>query len=397
MNFDRVKKYIYILSAVVLLGLLGFIAYQYFFAGRGAGEPTEGEATGRLPTTTDGLPRPTAGENRFVSLKPGEEFAVGEEQKLYRITDFPVISPALAKDLDEILFYKKDGGNLVSSDFTGKFQEELSNITILGMVKAVWSPARDRAAVCYIDLDQETLKGFLHVGTSSVTTLPANTRSSSWSPDGKSFAYLARDGDFFSLVITDSSGKKQKAEFRTPISDAYINWFAPNKISFHTAPSGPAAGHLFVWSRPTGAFDKIAGPLNGLIPLWSPDGKSVLVFSTLFGGSDIKLSVMSDAGKKLLETSLKTIPQKCVWASPQEIYCAVPSLFPPGATLPDDYLRGEINTSDRLMVLDLERETVSEIFGEGDFDMADLSLAQAKDWIFWVDRKDGSLWSLKLK
>jgi Tol biopolymer transport system component len=398
MNLPSKKRFLFLGGGVLLLGILGFVVYQYFSSDRETTGSTGGEATGRLPAPSENISTGTAPRSKGLSdLKPGEEVLIAEEQKLYRITDFPVVSPALSKEQDKILFYKKEGGDLFSSDFTGQFQEKISNITVLGMMEAIWSPQKDRAAVFYLDLDYETLKGFLHIGTSTISPLPQNVRSFSWSPDGKSLAYLIQDGERFALVIGASSGKNAKTEFRTPLQDAFISWISANKISFHTAPSGLAQGYLFVWSRSNGTFERIVGPLFGLMPSWSPDGTRVLISSTDKSGSNLKLAVYDDRGKELFQTTLQTLPEKCVWASSKEIYCAVPHDISQNNVWPDDYLRGEINSSDRLVVLDLERKEVSEVFNQGDFDMANLALTKTKDWIFWVDRKDDSLWSLKIR
>lgn len=397
-DLQRKKLFIYGAVAVLVLAAIGFIAYQFFVSGARRATDKQEAVTGRLPTAPGAAEFPGASaEDRFTTSKIGEEISITPEQKLYRITDFPVVSPTINAGEDKILFYKKDGGDLLSSDFTGQNQEKISNITILGMTEAIWSPKKDRAAVFYLDLDQETLKGFLHIGTGTASVLPLNVRSFSWSSTGNSLAYLIQDGERFALITANSSGKNQKTEFRTPIQDAFINWVTASRVSFHTAPSGLAEGYLFLWNRPTGAFERIAGPLNGLMPLWSPDGSRVLVSSTDRRGANLKLTVLDAKGEELFEAAVQTLPDKCVWATSEEIYCAVPRILPTNTVWPDDYLRGEINTSDRLVILDLEREQMSEVFSEGSFDMTNLALTKAKDWIIWVDRKDGSLWSLKLK
>lgn len=396
-DLQRKKLFIYGAVAILVFGGVGFVIYQLFVPG--AKRTTERQAvTGRLPTVPGTKEFPAASPtDRFASTKAGEEISITPEQRLYRVTDFPVVSPTISKDEKKILFYKKYGGDLMSADLTGQNQEKVSNLTILGMVEAIWSPQKDRAAVFYLDIDQETLNGFLHIGTGTISVLPLNVRAFSWSPDGKFFAYLLPERERSALVTANSSGRNQRTELHSSIADAFISWVAENLISFHTAPSGFSEGYLFLWNRQTGSFNKIAGPLFGLMPLWSPDGSRVLISSTDRRGSNLKLTILNSAGEGLFEATVQTLPEKCVWGSLKEIYCAVPRILPESTVWPDDYLRGEINTSDRLVILDLERQTVNEIFNEGSFDMINLALTNAKDWLIWTDRKDGSLWSLKLK
>ncbi|MFY9463359.1 MAG: hypothetical protein WAP52_04215, partial [Candidatus Sungiibacteriota bacterium] len=65
--------------------------------------------------------------------------------------------------------------------------------------------------------------------------------------------------------------------------------------------------------------------------------------------------------------------------------------------LPDRYLSGEFNTSDRIVAVDLIKNNVEELFNENDFDMTDLIAAAEKNYLFFVNRRDGTLWSLKLR
>lgn len=392
-NLARTKKIIYITLGVIILAILLFFVYRYFAPALPV-TPTGGErVTGKLP----GLPG--AGELGAApspaELKPGESLETAPEQKLFRITDFPVVSPSFDKGENKILYYKKQGGDLFSSDLDGRSQTKISNITIVGLVEAIWSGTKDRAAVFY--LDQDTYKGFLHIGTSSVATLPQDIKSFSWSPDGKLLAYLLPKDNRLNLVVADSSGKNPKAVFDTPLRDAAIHWITQDKIAFSTAPSGLAEGYIFVLSRSSGSFNKIAGPLFGLTSLWSPDGSGVLIAATNAAGKNIILAAHDASGLELLLLGAKTLPQKCVWQDAKRLYCAVPLAIAPETIWPDDYLRGELNTSDRIMRFDLEKKEVSEIFAEGTFDISDLLLAKGGGHLIFVDRKDGTLWSLKLR
>ena len=177
------KRIIYILLGLVVLGLLGFFFYKKFLTPQ---EPTTVQSGttigGRVQPPVTITPTETE-KNPIETLKPGEEIEIAPGQKLSKITDFPVVSPSLNKEEDKLLFYKKDGGGLFMSDFSGQTQQKISNLTILGMTEAFWSPTKDRAAVFY--LDQETLKGFLHIGTSSVAILPQDIKKFFLFPHGK--------------------------------------------------------------------------------------------------------------------------------------------------------------------------------------------------------------------
>lgn len=385
------KRIIYIVLGIIILGFFGFLLYRFFAPQVGAPGAPQAGVTGRVqPTTPAGT-----GEKRPEELQPGETIEIGPEQKLIKLTDFSIVSPSLNKNEDKILFYKKDGGDLYSSDFKGAKLEKISNLTILGLVEAVWSPARDRAAVFY--LDQETLKAFIHIGTSSVAILPQDLKSFSWSPDGRSLGYLLPKDDKLSLIIGDSSGKNTRTVYSTPLLDAKINWVSSDKIIFSTAPSGLVPGFIFSFSRASGDFVKLVGPFFGLTSLWSPDGLRTLVSTTGSGGKNLKITVGDSAGKEQFDPGVKTMADKCVWSGPKEAYCAVPENIFPDTIWPDDYLQGAVNTSDSIVYLNLDKKDAREIFNQENFDISNLIVSKDKNYLFFVNRTDGTLWALKLK
>jgi len=395
MDLGNKKLIVYIGAGILILIVLGFLAYNYFPGGTGS-IPADKEVRvgGRLPPS-EGSITPNEGPQGFRALKPGESFSVTPEQTLTRLTDFPVVSPALNKEENKILFYKKDGGDLLASDFTGQNQEKISNLTVVGMIEAKWSPTRDRAAVFY--LDEDTLKGFLHIGTSSVAVLPQDIQSFSWSPDGKSLAYLLPQEDRLQLITAEAGGKNQKTIFTTPIRDAKIQWASPDIIYFLTPPSGFAEGYIFKFSRSSGVFSKMVGPAFGLWGVWSPDGKLLLTSEVSGRGKNPKIVIKDAEGKEIFVPKVATLADKCRFADSRELWCAVPRFLAEDAVWPDDYLRGELNTIDSLVVIDLEKKGVRTIFDSGEFDMSDLLLTKDKNYLFFVNRVDGTLWSLKLR
>lgn len=389
----RLKKIIYTLIVVALLGAAGFYLYRYLFPAPTIRTP-ETRVTGR------GLPIGTGGEGgggEEVPVTPaGEQQTIAEqEQRLIRITDFPVMGAAINRAQKKIVFYQKDGGDLFSSDFEGKEKEKISSITIIGLTEVQWDRAGDRAAVFY--LDNETLKGFLYAGTSSVIALPPDIRGFSWSPDGKSLAYLLRKDDKLNLTVADAALRNPRTVFTTPILDAQISWPVKDAISFLTAPSGLAEGFLFSYSRSSGAFNKILGPFFGLTAQWSPDGTRILTSSTNESGGNLQLAVREAGGKAIFTVSLSTLPEKCAWASNTEIICASPRIPPQGIVWPDEYYRGELNTQDRILSLDLKTKEAREILNEGNFDVSNISISEDRSYLVFVNRNDGTLWSLKLK
>lgn len=390
MDFIQQKKVLYGLVALLLAGIVGLIIFR-LVSPPTPFVPEEPESvTGKV-----GSPEPEGGTvEKPATTSPSTNVNISQE-KLVRITDFSVVSPVLNASGDKIFFYKKEGGDLYASEATNGAPEKISNITILGLIDAVWSSSRDRAAIFY--LDGETKKGFLHIGTSTVLALPPDIKGFAWSPDRKSLAYTTLKGNKLQLTLADSSGKKPRVVFSTPILDAEVRWVTNDRIAFQNAPTGTAEGYSYFFSISARTFRKILGPFLGLTTLWSPDGTLVLAGSTDSTGKKLTLNFHDDKGKEVFKTGLSTLPEKCVFADRREAYCAVPRSISPKTVWPDEYLRGEINTSDRLVAIDTVQKTINEVFDEENFDMSDLSVTRNKAYLFFVNRTDGILWRVKLK
>ena len=394
---DRTKKILFALIIAIVVILVGYAFYRFVLSRATNVAPaktTQPLVEGRIGQQTTTIVPP--GFPSITPIPPATEGLQDQikEQILLALTDFPVTSPVINKNQDKIIFYKKDGGTMFSADFTGKL-EKLSNLTIIGLAQTLWSPARDRGAVFYID--QETLKSFLHIGTSTVLSLPYNIKSLSWSPDGKSFAYLLEQDTILSLIISDATGKNSKVVFKTPILDAQIQWITADKIAFQTAPSANAQGFIFIYSRANGSFRRILGPTYGLDSLWSPDGSHVLAISTSSNGKKLQLSLYSSSGQEQQKLTFATLPEKCAWQNLKEFYCAVPKEIPDAIMMPDDYLRAEFATQDYILSYNIETKDTRKILEGGAMDMTNLGITKNNDYLIFVNRTDGILWRLKLK
>ncbi|MDP3792435.1 MAG: hypothetical protein Q8Q89_01765 [bacterium] len=394
---NKRKKIIFIFLGVLITG---GVVYWFFFLPKPLVPPDKDRrppvvTPETAPTTGETGEKPPTGEEGLGEAIPAEEEILASGERLVKLTDYPVIAPSLNKDENKVVFYKKEGGDLWSSDFTGKKKTKESSITIINLMEAVWSPDKSRAAVFY--LDKETKKGFIHIGASSVSILPQDIKSFSWSPDGKSAAYLIARDKNTDLIITDNLGKNPRTVLSTPMRDIQLSWITSDKIALQSPPSGLAEGHLLVFSLSSRSLNRLASGLFGLMTLWAPDGSKFLSTVTDSFGKNLEFFVKDSSGKEIFASAFPTIPDKCFWASSIETYCALAVDFPTEAIMPDNYLSGEINTKDQIVFLNTSQKQVYSVLPDPQFDISNLLSTKKQDYLFFVNRTDGTLWSLKIE
>ena len=394
---EQRRKKIIIISSVIGLLILGGLAYYYFYPG---GDKTINDIFGRLP----GLP-----DRRIIITPPPKpkppktKEELEREARLIQIVSKPIISPTLSKDGAKILYYAKAGGNLEAVGLDGKNEEKISNITILGLLEALWqNPDKGAAILTYIESGSG--KRFISsTATSGVIFLPANVIAANWSYDGKEIAYFINQKESFNLTIADEKAQKPTVVYSTPIPDFNIFWTSKNKILLASRPSGAAPGILFYFDRTKKAFNKIFSEAYGLTILPSPDGQNMLYAQTVPGGGNLKLYLAKIDGSESQEIEAQTLPEKCVFKNGGvSVFCAAPKNISAFGILPDDWYMGKGFFQDRFIEIITATTTASaspavkEVFNEKEFDAVNLFLSLDTQFLFFQDKKDGTLWRLKL-
>jgi hypothetical protein len=144
-------------------------------------------------------------------------------------------------------------------------------------------------------------------------------------------------------------------------------------------------------------FSRVLGPINGLTTLTSPNGKL-----TLYGDDNLSLYLYHNDTKTSDLLGIKTLPEKCVWGSGNDvIYCAVPKTI--SGTYPDDWYQGTISFSDQFWKIDAKTENTTLLFdpstitGGEEADGIKLATDTGENYLFFVNKKDSYLWEYALK
>ena len=372
---NSVKKLITILILIALLAAAAYLIYYFFFQ---QGEPPD--TTGNEITAT-----------------------IRKTQKIFPLSKDAVLGASIDSSGKKVKYYDKSTGNILSVAFNGSDSSTLSSANLSGLIEAFWSPDKEKVVSYFEDGDQ--VKKYLHNYINGQSTLlNKEIEQAVWSPDSKKIAVLTYDENSSSNIVNvaNADGSEMKAIFQTRIKDILLEWPAIDKISVRTKPSGLAEGAIISLNPDSGEFITPLNGLSGLLSKWSPLGDIVLYSTTSASGKNPSLSTADKFGQNRSALGIYSIADKCVFSQDnRSIFCAVPERISENAIWPDDYYKGMIATNDSFYKINLEAGSKEAIFqpGENDksYDVSDLFLSPKEDYIFFTNRKDGMLYSLKLE
>ncbi len=282
--------------------------------------------------------------------------------------------------------------------------KNVTNQTIPGIHRAEFGNKGTSIVANYLKpngAEVETIYGTILTdetgGVLQATVLPKDTFDFSISPDGKKFFYLFRfdTGSVGNTIAFDT--KKKTTVFESPYVEWKSLWGENERITLTTKPSGVTPGFSYALNPTTKTMGRILGNVSGLTALYGPTGDNALYAS----GSQNSMSLYAYKQKSGAGESAPfvTMPQKCVFASETKVYCAVPNTIPT-ALYPDSWYQGLVSFDDTIVLFDLgnfSQRTVGNPSVAGfSVDAIDLKINKAGTELFFKNKKDGSLWMMKL-
>ncbi|PJE59805.1 MAG: hypothetical protein COU85_01710 [Candidatus Portnoybacteria bacterium CG10_big_fil_rev_8_21_14_0_10_44_7] len=322
---------------------------------------------------------------------------------IIKISDGPVISPALDEKNNQLKYYTAQDGLAFAVDFAGQNKKELSGSVLTGFIKALWSPDTNQVIGLFAAAaDRPVKKAYYNYQTKQSTVLDENIAWVAWSPDGQKIAYeYLGAGNNNNISVANPDGTGWTPVFQTRLPDWQIAWVAENKISLTTPPSGQVQGVLYDLNPKTQDFAKILSDYYGLKPLWSPRADKILFSATDPQTNLPKLMITDSRGENTKELVLQTVAEKCAWSqSNNTIFCAVPQSLATGYQWPDDYYKGLITTKDNFYKINFDTGQQTQLFISGDqdfYDATSLMLDPAEKYLFFYNQYDSQLYRLSLE
>jgi len=337
-----------------------------------------------------------------VSIEGENGFPEGTIQKdgilLIPLTKEAVTGAVTAKGEQKVKYFRRDTGHLYEIPFDGRGETvRLSNLTMPGVLDAVWNSDKSRAIISFLDKNELKRFSTLYVGTSTEGVFLDNGAGNiAFAPAGDKIGYFLRTGTSYSFITSSPDGKNKKSVYSTAVPDFEVSWISNQLLSLKTKSSAFAPSALATLST-SGVFTIMVSEKNGLDVLWSPDQNTFLYSETKREGRDLALFLATLAKPKEAKAlSFKTLPEKCAWSlNPAVLYCAIPRDLE-RSTLPDSWWRGDISFEDVLWKINTATGETSLLLDEPGFDMINLFTSRDENYIFFINKKDSALWSLKL-
>lgn len=389
------KRALIIIAIIVLIVAIGSAVF-FFLLPQTPGSEGRNSFLDNLPIIGNRMPSSTT-QTPSVAPPSGENTVQPPEKRmLSQIIASEVLSPVLSADAKSILFAIRENGHIARVDFEGKNQESVANITVPGLFDASWAPQKTTVAMSYYE--DGVAKNFLNslaTGTPS-RFLPRSVTSFDWSPDGKSISYLLKRSQDTALTIATAAGQNAQVVYTTPIPDFTIRWVSPKTILLISRPSGLAPSLVIGFNTTSRNSSILLKDIRGVTLLPLPDASGFI-----FGQSDERgvaqpLNFYHLRDSKITPLGITTFPEKCTFSKDgKTMYCGVPENI--SAPAPDEWYKGAVSLSDRIVQVDLATNDVTPLANElPHLDVTSPFLTPDSSDLFFKDKNSGTLWRLRL-
>lgn len=353
-------------------------ATRRFFGFFGIGGEGPAPETGATP---DGTTKAVKEQLTLLSSDPVADFGV--------------------RGTSSVRYIERRTGHIYESGPQGETKIRISNTTIPKIFYALWSP--DASHVLFRYTDNESVRAAsaaLATSSARITPFPSSLFSAAFSPSIPAKILYALPSDTGGRIMTADPDNSQSSEtLSTLFPEFLVSWPVKNKLSLSTRPSGTAPGFLYHYDLQKKQSVKILGDIPGLQILWSPSGNRLLYSAEDAETRLPQLSVYDLAAKITGDLGIRTLASKCAFGAGDEtvIYCGVDPQ-PRPALYPDDWLSGALSFSDQLWKINTAtlEKTLLNIPSERFIDAIHLRVSPDDRFLYFIDKKDNSLWSYKL-
>ncbi len=381
---------------LIILFILAIAGSAIWLAVRPSEEAPAAEETGilrRFPLNLFGL----GGEEEPAGTRPTETEGLSEKPILTMLSPGPITG--FTPTQRGVRFLEKQTGHVSEIGSQGENIEVVSNTTIPRTFEIIWSPDASKSIIRYLEGEiARKISAEFVASSTKASVLPANIVSAAYSPDSKRIAYIVPSGDGGRTIAADPDNSKQNEINVLPFGGFKILWPEKNSVYYQSRPSRLAPGFLFRQNVQSGVLEKTLGDLNGLEALFSADGTKIIYSVSEEIGEAPSLYVYDLKTKEGSSLQTKGLTEKCAFAKAKSdvVYCAVDS-SPGTGVYPDEWLQGTARTRDSLWEINFKTGSKKSLNAERTFDVSQIEISQDDGFLYFLNRADESLWSLKIR
>jgi len=271
-------------------------------------------------------------------------------------------------------------------------------------VQAVtWGNASDQAILEFPDGSNV----YYNFASNKQVTIPKHWEDFSFAPDDRSVVSKSIGVSPGSRYLIISNPDGTGAQGIEPLGEngnkTFPTWTPNNQIIAYATvgePKGFDRQEIILVGQNHENFRGLQVEGRGFLPLWSPDGQTVL-YSVWSSGSDYRPELWMSGGdpdtvnENRVKLDVMTWADKCVWSKDSStIYCAVPDNLATGAGLQRELFT---NIPDRFIRIDVRTRAKTQIGKpEGELSAINIVLTDAEDRLLFSDAATGRLYSFEL-
>lgn len=293
-----------------------------------------------------------------------------------------------------VQYVDKQTGHVFSYDPETNTAERISNTTFPGIQEVFWFTNPNKVVFRYVSTggEVETYLGEISDGSLAGSYLPIDLSAVHTHEDSLLSVTATERGS--EGYTTNSDGRSERTLFETDLLSIIIPTFTNTFTAVLTKPASTLLGALYFYEN--GTQKRILGGINGLTAL--PNKEGTLIAFSESQERTFTASLYDRNTQEVRGLPLPVLPEKCVWADEDTLYCMVPEVIPP-ANYPENWYQGYVSFTDSLWRFDTQLGTARALafFDEsGPFDGVSLSVDEDEEYLTFINRRDGSLWGFDL-
>ena len=335
--------------------------------------------------------------------------------KLRLLSQEPVagVYASTTKDKTIIRFVDRGTGHIYEANDLSMNVEKISNTTLPKIYEAYWNKNLNALVLRYLKDNTDLITNFyaeLRTVASSTasSTTPFEIKGKYLSYDTNQIAVSPTKDRIFTWNIENKKGigyissfdEKNKTKIvETPLNQMNVDWPETSTITITTKGSSLIPGYSYTVNTKTTEMRKILSNIRGLSVKMSVDGTKTLYSE---GGNKISTKLLNNKDGISSDIIFNTLADKCVWSTlrKNEVYCAVPTEINSGF-YPEDWYKGNVSFIDQIWILDTTTGEVHLLanllnLSKTLIDATELTLDPKEEFLYFINKRDLSLWSLDL-